>query len=218
MTSGIAGGGRALALVCAAALALAGCGDSDGKGSTDGSSAGTGGAGAGGSGGGTGGGSGGASGAGGASGGDAAAGSDGPKAADTAGATGGSSGTDGATPADAPPKDVGGAGDVATGASSGLDPAKKLSALSDAELGQLCDWTAAKLGGYGAVKECPGGLTIRNKANRAACVSGTDRAAPACTATVGQAETCVQLQVQDICSLASLSNPACQALFGCSKL
>jgi hypothetical protein len=229
MTSGIAGGRQVLALVVGMALALGGCGDSK-KSSADGGSGGTGAAGGSGGGGGAGGGSGGSGGGGGSTGGSGGASGTGGGAADAAtvpaadastsrdvgatGGAGGSAGTD-AVSVDIAPRDLGGDG-LAVGA-SGLDPSKKISALSDAELGQLCDWTAARLGGYGTTKQCPGGITIRNRADRAACVGGTDRTAATCTATVAQAEACVLLQVQDICSLASLSNPNCQALLGCSR-
>jgi hypothetical protein len=76
----------------------------------------------------------------------------------------------------------GGGGNGASGVPSG----KRLDALTDAEKGMFCDWTNAKLGGYGMSMDC-GGFTLDADASQADCVSS---AFTSCAATVAQAEAC----------------------------
>jgi hypothetical protein len=64
--------------------------------------------------------------------------------------------------------DGGGAGNGGVGSASGLAPAKLVRELTDAELRTLCDWTAAKAGGYGHVTSCDGGITFRAKCSTSA--------------------------------------------------
>ena len=77
----------------------------------------------------------------------------------------------------------GGGGTGASGVASG----KRLDSLTDAEKGTLCDWEAAKFGGYGMVMDCGGGVTLTADASQAECVADWFTT---CTATVGQAEAC----------------------------
>src|SRR4029079_1426833 len=71
-----------------------------------------------------------------------------------------------------------------TGA-SGVPSGKRLDSLTDAEKGLLCDWTNAKLGGYGMSVDCGGGLSLDAEASQADCIAD---APTSCAATVGQAE------------------------------
>jgi hypothetical protein len=77
-----------------------------------------------------------------------------------------------------------------------IDPSVDTSTLTNAQLGELCDWTMAELGGYGTVIMCGGNggaSSVQNPANQAMCVatSFTFR----CPVTVGHYETCILAQV-----------------------
>jgi hypothetical protein len=92
-------------------------------------------------------------------------------------------------------------------ASSGVDATKRLDALSAAEKGQLCDWIASKMGGYGHTTSCGSDLTLDAPANQAECVAEMPAT---CAATVAQAEAC---QNQTSCT-----NPlpeACAPIIDC---
>src|SRR5688572_2457857 len=65
-----------------------------------------------------------------------------------------------------PPGDIG---------PSGLDRSRPVSSLSDAELGRLCDWGLAQLGGYGSTMTCTDGSRISNSPSQQACIQGHDR-------------------------------------------
>jgi hypothetical protein len=95
--------------------------------------------------------------------------------ASDAGACGGSSGTpsDGSAPA----------------GTSGVTGSKRLDALTTDEKMKLCDFTAALLGGYGASKDCGGGVTLDANASQADCVA---KAPTTCAAIVSQAEACAK--------------------------
>lgn len=80
----------------------------------------------------------------------------------------------------------GSSGGGGTGA-SGVASSKRLDSLTDAEKASLCDWTNAKLGGYGMSVDCGGGLTLDADASQAECVAS---APTNCSATVGQLEAC----------------------------
>jgi len=91
---------------------------------------------------------------------------------------------------------------------SGVDSSKRLDVLNDTEKGQICDWTNAKLGGYGMSMDCGGGLTIDAEASQAECIAG---APTSCAATVAQAEACA--------NALSCANPipdVCAPLLSCS--
>ena len=102
-------------------------------------------------------------------------------------------------------------------ASSGLDRTKLVRDLSDTELGRLCDWAAAQLGGYAQQITCDGGLIVRSRRDQAACIREFQRTA-SCTATVDQAEACERQRVAQPCSLAPYTNPSaeCSALATCA--
>jgi hypothetical protein len=71
--------------------------------------------------------------------------------------------------------------------SSGVDTTKRLDSLSAAEKGQMCDWIASKMGGYGASKSCGADLTLEAPASQAECVAEMPAT---CAATVAQLEAC----------------------------
>jgi hypothetical protein len=78
-----------------------------------------------------------------------------------------------------------------TSGTSGVSASKRLVSLSDAEKGQLCDWTVAKFGGYGTRSGCNSVLLLYS--DQAACVadSASLTTTPNCQATVAQMEACV---------------------------
>jgi hypothetical protein len=98
---------------------------------------------------------------------------------------------------------------------SGLDRARPVASLSDAELGRLCDWGLSQLGGYGTTLVCTDGTQIRNSPSQQACIAGHDRSFR-CIATVGDSEDCLRAIGAGGCSQSLfLSLPACRAMFTC---
>jgi hypothetical protein len=84
----------------------------------------------------------------------------------------------------------GGGSGAAGGASptTGLDPSKRLDMLSPTERVTLCDFNAAKFGGYGKKIECGGGRTISGAfASQAECLAEWPTT---CAVTVATYEQC----------------------------
>jgi len=98
---------------------------------------------------------------------------------------------------------------------SGVDSSKRLTTLTDAERGQLCDWMVPKVGSYGTPATCPGPFLVYP--DQAACiVDSPDETETDCLATVAQLEACVNA-LPACATLADVSGtPACAAvLAGC---
>jgi len=74
------------------------------------------------------------------------------------------------------------------GTSSGVDTGKRIDSLTADEKAKVCDWLAAKYGGYGATKSCGADLTLEAPASQAECVA--ENFPTPCAATVGQGEAC----------------------------
>jgi len=104
-----------------------------------------------------------------------------------------------------------------TKTASGVTQSKRIPDLTVAEQEQVCDWMAAKSGGYGHTSDCNDGTTGVAYPNRAACVGDFFYAAslgsPFCTATVKQLEDCVN-QV-GTCQAGSDAATMCEALLSC---
>ena len=104
---------------------------------------------------------------------------------------------------------------------SGVDSSKRLTTLTDAEMGQLCDWMVAKAGSYGNPGTCDrtqptATYPFLTYDDQAACiVDGPDETDTDCLATVAQMEACVNM----LPACATLTNassiPACSVLSGC---
>lgn len=105
-------------------------------------------------------------------------------------------------------------GDVGDG--SALEPSKALSELDDVEIGEFCDWSAARMGGYGFEQMCAGSTTVRVHRSREDCVASTRRGAaePACTATVADFESCLDALGGDACRIVTESE--CAFLLTCA--
>ena len=100
------------------------------------------------------------------------------------------------------------------GTSSGVSAGARLVDLSDADAIALCDWTAARFGGYGQGVTCTNGTTITARQTRELCVMDYRSVSPTCAVTVGEIEACANQSVgPPICA----SVPSiCGALFACA--
>jgi len=98
---------------------------------------------------------------------------------------------------------------------AGTPSSRTIGALTTAEKAALCDWTAAKFGGYGKSITCAGDIGTGGPESRDDCLRNwpTD----ACTATVTQYESCVDVITRDPCAFAYNSAPECAALRACEK-
>jgi len=115
----------------------------------------------------------------------------------------------------------GGSGGAADSAGSGVDASKKLTALTDAEKGMLCDWMVGRAGSYGNPGTCDRTQPAATSPflaydDQAACVADSpDATFTACQATVAQLEACVK--TLPVCAtLTDASNAsACAILSSC---
>jgi hypothetical protein len=76
------------------------------------------------------------------------------------------------------------------GPSSGLAPTSRITDLSDADGGALCDWIAGRFGGYGQGVTCTDGTTLSARQTRELCVMDFQNTSATCTATVSDLEQC----------------------------
>jgi hypothetical protein len=96
------------------------------------------------------------------------------------------------------------------GASSGVAGDKRLDSLTADEKAKLCDWGAAKFGGYGHTTDCGDGYSISAVESQAACVAGLPEE---CDKTVADVEQCAN----DVsCQNPGQESVSCQALAECS--
>lgn len=92
--------------------------------------------------------------------------------------------------------------------SSGVEGSKRLDALSNDERAKICDFMAAKVGGYDGAIECDADISLESPyPTQAECVAD----APAtCAATVSQLEQCTKDQ-----SCTNLLPSSCAPVFAC---
>jgi hypothetical protein len=103
------------------------------------------------------------------------------------------------------------------GGGSGIPRATTIASLTADQAGTLCDWQAAKTGGYGHTQSCPDGGTQSTDANRATCVEDLPYPGAACpTLTVGDVEDCANAIGPNICNLSTA--PACSKFATCLGL
>lgn len=100
------------------------------------------------------------------------------------------------------------------GPSSGVSTGTRLVDLSEADAIALCDWTAARLGGYGRGVTCTNGITVTARQTRELCVMDYQSVSPTCAVTVGEIEACTNQSVgPPVCA----SVPSvCAALLACA--
>jgi hypothetical protein len=105
----------------------------------------------------------------------------------------------------------GGSGGGGT-ASSGLPRTTMVAALTDAQVGTLCDALAMPAGGYGKSQTCGGDAgTQSDGANQADCVSQLRTLGSICpTVTVGDSEDCANSEGTNLCSFDTAT--------GCAKI
>jgi hypothetical protein len=106
------------------------------------------------------------------------------------------------------------------GGGSGVSSSKKLTALSDSEITDLCEYLVDVAGSERMV-DCGGGVKITTGGDTLAeCTTGlkaTISGSPSCAATVGDSESCgedfADLSDSEICSLDFPTS--CAAVFQC---
>ena len=108
----------------------------------------------------------------------------------------------------------GGSSTSDAGSSSGVFTGTRLVDLSDADAIALCDWTAARFGGYGQGVTCTNGITVTARQTRELCVMDYQNVSPTCAVTVGEIEACANQSVgPPVCA----SVPSvCGALLACA--
>jgi len=109
-----------------------------------------------------------------------------------------------------------GGGDSSTsdaGSSSGVSTGTRVVDLSDADGIALCDWVAAKFGGYGRGVTCTDGVSVTARQTRELCMMDYQNVSPTCAVTVGEIEACANQSVgPPVCA----SVPSvCAALLAC---
>lgn len=99
------------------------------------------------------------------------------------------------------------------GGPANVDTSQQISAVSESDKSDLCDWFADKMGGYGTEPSC-GQAFLSAPPDHASCMTDF----PVCAVTVGQFESCVNtvLAAQNACTeqalLGAQASADCQAV------
>lgn len=93
---------------------------------------------------------------------------------------------------------------------SGLEKSRTWSSLTTAEKGTLCDWVAARFGGYGMTIDCGNGSGLASNSSQQGCI---DAVPATCGATVAQYEQCAS----DATCETGPFPPSCAPLLTCFK-
>lgn len=98
-----------------------------------------------------------------------------------------------------------------------LDDNQKLSALSDAQLGALCDWSNAAQGGYDKKILCKDGVTsVPTQKDQAACKAEDGPVLKKCDQTVATYKACTLRLAPDPCDTTNgLTSKECLPLLPC---
>lgn len=96
------------------------------------------------------------------------------------------------------------------GPDAGVDPSGMFGAISPQELGEICDWYAGRLGGYGRARSC-GGFNATVPSTQAACASDL---AKAVDCTVAEFESCIDAMIAGPC-VAGAIPAGCIGLVSC---
>jgi hypothetical protein len=103
------------------------------------------------------------------------------------------------------------------GGGSELSRSTTIASLTPAQAGTLCDWLAARSGGYGRTESCPDGSTQATPPNHGACVDDLPYPGAVCpTLTVGDVEDCANTIGSALCNLTDA--PACSKYAACLGL
>ena len=96
---------------------------------------------------------------------------------------------------------------------SGPGPNTRMVDLSEADATALCDWVAARFGGYGQGVTCSDGLTVSARQTRELCVMDYRNVSSTCAVTVGDIQTCANQAVgPPVCATVP---QICLALLSC---
>jgi hypothetical protein len=115
----------------------------------------------------------------------------------------------------------GGSGGSDGAGDSGVDGSKKLTALTDAEKGTVCDWMVGRAGSYGKPGTCdrtqPAPMSpFLAYDDQAACIADSpDPTFTQCQATVAQLEACVKTLPACATLTDAGNSSACAVLSGC---
>jgi hypothetical protein len=99
------------------------------------------------------------------------------------------------------------------GGPAGVDRSAPIASIGTSELGEICDWANARLGGYGRTEKCSDGRSFHTFASHDECAAHPFPLT--CMATVGQYEDCVTAltsKSSSLCASAASTPPVCQAL------
>lgn len=114
-----------------------------------------------------------------------------------------------------PTDDDGGA--ASASGTAALDPTAQIATLSATEKAELCDWEAARLGGYGTTTTCTnaGDTGVAVSASQASCVAGLSSSLYTCQATVQDYYNCINDLVILPCEQTLLDDSDCQPVISC---
>ena len=90
-------------------------------------------------------------------------------------------------------------GSETIGSHAPIDSTRLLGTLTDREWGQICDWEADRLGGYGHPASCEANFTPMAPPDQARCVSAVRITEP-CDLTVASFERCIDQRVANPCA------------------
>lgn len=96
---------------------------------------------------------------------------------------------------------------------AGVPRAATVVSLNTTQLGALCDWVAASVGGYGSIDNCDGGGSQHESSTQQDCVSKAFGGCP--TLTAGTLEDCVNALGGDLCRAETA--PACVGVNQCGN-
>jgi hypothetical protein len=97
---------------------------------------------------------------------------------------------------------------------AGIPRTAPVVSLTSSQLGSLCDWVAASLGGYGSADNCDGGGSQEADSSQQDCVSKAFGGCP--SLTVGAVEDCVNAIGGNLCR--TDTTPACIAAEQCGGI
>jgi hypothetical protein len=97
-----------------------------------------------------------------------------------------------------------------------LDDNQKLSTLTDAQIGALCDWSNDKQGGYGSETKCSDGSSVSAQKDQAACKAEDGPTLKNCDQTVATYKACTLKIAMHECDISpALLSDECVPLLPC---
>ncbi|HMA91525.1 MAG TPA: hypothetical protein VKP30_02520 [Polyangiaceae bacterium] len=96
-----------------------------------------------------------------------------------------------------------------------IDPARMLNALTAPEKGELCDWQASQIGGYGSSPTCKDGSPVTVAKSQNACIQAMPTSA-SCDATVQDLIDCIYRVATEPCQSTLFMSDECDPLVSCA--